>query len=256
MRTLENYAEAKKLIKLAIYAGIIQIKNGAEIYRAEDTILRICNSAQNVSQVAAHVLPSGIFVSLEFDDEIISIFKNVGSSTINLNKIDQVNTFSRNFVSNEVSLSTAFNILKDIDNKTAMKAYMFNVFAGFCGAFFCILFGGKLKDFIAAYIATFFCSLTLQFFEKYKLNFVVTNFIGAFVITLISTLLYSIHLIDSVDSVIIGSIMIIVPGIAATNAVRDIMNSDFLTGLIGLTKAIFIALGVAIGVGVVLRFLR
>ncbi|EGS31711.1 hypothetical protein HMPREF9130_1931 [Peptoniphilus sp. oral taxon 375 str. F0436] len=58
----------------------------------------------------------------------------------------------------------------------------------------------------------------------------------------------------NIDHIIIGSIMLFVPGVAITNAIRDIMSDDFLSGLIGLVKAIFIALAIAIGVGIVLSF--
>lgn len=256
MRNLNNLAEAKQLIKLAIHAGRLQIKNGAEIYRAEDTVLRICKSAENVSKVDAHVLPSGIFVSLEFDDDIITVFKSVGVSTTNMSKIDKINTFSRNFVISTMSMETAFKILNSIEEENDTAYFKFDIYAGFCGAFFSVLFGGKLREFICAYIVTFTTSLILRKIEPFKLNFVVTNFIGAFLISIFTFLLYLLNLPQSMDEVIIGSIMILVPGLVATNAVRDIMNSDFLSGLIGLTKAIFIALGIAIGVGLTLSFLR
>ncbi|SUB76069.1 threonine/serine ThrE exporter family protein [Peptoniphilus indolicus] len=256
MRNLNDLADAKQLIKLAIHAGRLQIKNGAEIYRAEDTVLRICKSAQNVSKIDAHVLPSGIFVSLEFEDEIITVFKSVGASTTNMSKIDKINTFSRNFVISTMSMETAFKILNNIEDENDTEHFKFDIYAGFCGAFFSVLFGGQLREFICAYIVTFTTSLILRKIEPFKLNFVVTNFIGAFLISIFTFLLYLLNLPQSVDEVIIGSIMILVPGLVATNAVRDIMNSDFLSGLIGLTKAIFIALGIAIGVGLTLSFLR
>ncbi|MBL7575038.1 Uncharacterized membrane protein YjjP, DUF1212 family [Peptoniphilus asaccharolyticus DSM 20463] len=256
MRNLNDLADAKRLIKLAIHAGRLQIKNGAEIYRAEDTVLRICKSSQNVSKVDAHVLPSGIFVSLEFDEDIITVYKSVGSSTTNMSKIDKINTFSRNFVISEMSLDAAFNTLNAIENENDVEAFKFDIYAGFCGAFFSVLFGGGFREFICAYIVTFATSMLLRKIEPFKLNFVVTNFIGAFSISMLTALLYMLRLPKSIDEVIIGSIMILVPGLAATNAVRDIMNSDFLSGLIGLTKAIFIALGIAIGVGLTLRLLR
>ena len=37
-------AYQKKILILAIYAGEIMMKNGAEIYRVEDTITRICKA--------------------------------------------------------------------------------------------------------------------------------------------------------------------------------------------------------------------
>ena len=36
----------KKVLILAIYAGEIMMKNGAEVYRVEDTITRICKACR------------------------------------------------------------------------------------------------------------------------------------------------------------------------------------------------------------------
>jgi len=51
---------------------------------------------------------------------------------------------------------------------------------------------------------------------------------------------------------IIGNIMLLIPGIAFTTALRDIINGDTLSGLLGLCEAILRALAVAIGFAVVL----
>ena len=58
------------------------------------------------------------------------------------------------------------------------------------------------------------------------------------------------------DKIIIGVIMLIVPGVAITNALRDIMSGEFITGAITLIKAVFIALAIAIGVGIGLTIMR
>lgn len=58
-------AEVKKLLVLATLAGRIMLKNGAETYRVEDTIIRICKSRKNIQYVDAFVIPTGIFISLE-----------------------------------------------------------------------------------------------------------------------------------------------------------------------------------------------
>lgn len=39
-----NDMQKKQILRLALYAGEIMLKNGAETYRVEDTITRICKS--------------------------------------------------------------------------------------------------------------------------------------------------------------------------------------------------------------------
>lgn len=55
------------------------------------------------------------------------------------------------------------------------------------------------------------------------------------------------------DMIIIGSIMPLVPGMQITNSLRDIISGDFLSGMIGITKGIFVALAIALGVGLILN---
>jgi len=52
------------------------------------------------------------------------------------------------------------------------------------------------------------------------------------------------------DTIIIGSIMTLVPGVAITNAVLDTINGDYLSGTVRLLDAILVFLSIAIGVGV------
>ena len=51
---------------------------------------------------------------------------------------------------------------------------------------------------------------------------------------------------------IVGAIMPLVPGLAFTNAIRDIANSDFLSGTVRMIDALMVFVYIAIGVGTML----
>lgn len=57
----------------------------------------------------------------------------------------------------------------------------------------------------------------------------------------------------SLDKVIIGGIIPLVPGVALTNGIRDVANCDYLSGTIRAIDAVLIAAGIALGVGLVLK---
>ena len=67
--------EVKKLLVLATLAGRLMLKSGAETYRVEDTVTRICQSRKEIQYVDAFVIPTGIFISLEYKGELISYIK-------------------------------------------------------------------------------------------------------------------------------------------------------------------------------------
>ena len=96
--------EAKNLLTMAVLAGNIMLKNGAETYRVEDTITRICKSRLNTESVEPFVTPTGMFVSIQCNGEIISYVQRVKDIKINLDKINMVNDFSRKFVSSNMPI--------------------------------------------------------------------------------------------------------------------------------------------------------
>ena len=53
----------------------------------------------------------------------------------------------------------------------------------------------------------------------------------------------------NLDVVIISSIMPLVPGVAITNAVRDILQGDYMSGNARVLEAFLTAAGIAVGVG-------
>ena len=70
---------------------------------------------------------------------------------------------------------------------------------------------------------------------------------AAFISRLVSsTPMFSLHS----DKIIIGSIMLLVPGLALANAMRDFISSDTVTGISRATEAILVATGLAIGVAI------
>ncbi len=52
------------------------------------------------------------------------------------------------------------------------------------------------------------------------------------------------------ELLIISSIMLLLPGVAFTTAVRDILNGDYISGMGRMLEAIVTALSVAAGAGV------
>ena len=61
------------------------------------------------------------------------------------------------------------------------------------------------------------------------------------------------HLLDTEAShAIIGTLMILTPGIAFTMGIRDFVQGDYLSGTIRMIDALLIAASIAIGAGLVL----
>ena len=81
-----------------------------------------------------------------------------------------------------------------------------------------------------------------------------SEFTAALVVGLLAILAvmlgYGVHL----DKIIIGSVMPLVPGVAITNAVRDLMAGHFTAGMAKGAEALITAFAIGSGVAVVLSF--
>lgn len=246
-------SEAKKLLLLAILAGRIMLKSGAETYRVEDTIERLMKSRKDIEYADAFVTPTGIFASLEYKDEVFTYLVRIKSTKIDLNRISLVNEFSREFVSTNMSIDEGLNRLKKINKSQTYSLFLNSLFGGLSCGFLSFLYGGNKFDFISSIIIGFLVVLSIKKLSKYKLTFFINNFIGAFIATVLSIVITHIGIGSSMNVIIISSIMPLVPGVAITNAMRDTISGDFVSGLSRAMEAIFSALSIAFGVGIVLN---
>ena len=75
-------------------------------------------------------------------------------------------------------------------------------------------------------------------------------------LTILATLFHHFHLIYNLDATIIGCLMILTPGIAITNSLRDIIDGNYVSGQARLVEAFFIATAIALGVGLIRILLK
>lgn len=252
--TIKDKDEAKSLIVLATLAGSIMLKNGAEIYRVEDSVIRLCKSRGNIRYVEAYVIPTGIFISMEYDGELLTYIKRIKSISINLDKIVMVNDFSRRFVMSDMSIQDGIEELKKIKNLKSASMLKKSTYGSMSSACFCILLGGSILDGIGSAIASFVVLNAIHFISRLSLTSFVNNIAGGMLASLLSLVYVNIGFGHNLDKVIIGSIMCLVPGYAITNAIRDTMSGDLVSGLSRGMEAIFSAISIALGVGIILNF--
>lgn len=250
---IKNPNEIKKLMKLSLTTGQYMLENGAETYRVEDTMIRICNSRENIDNVDSFVTQTGIFLTLEYNNKIFSNFRRVKNTEIDLNKIHQINKFSRTFVDNNVSIDNGLKTIEEINNLNGYSNLTKILSGSGAAAFFCLLFGGTFKDFISSFLISIIVINILFQMDKHKLTFFIDNLVAAFLISALAYFTILIGIGDNIDKIIIGSIMYLVPGVAITNAIRDTMSGDSLSGLSKGLEAVFSALAIAAGVGIVLN---
>ena len=250
-----NKEYQKKILILALYAGEIMMKSGAEIYRVEDTIVRICKACK-VPYVECFATGTGIFLSLDNGqpgDDMYTFLKRIDSTSIDLWKISEINSFSRKFSTTDLSVEKGLELLKKIDAKKTYRLPVKFVGACFIGSSFCLMFGGGIAECLASLLAVTAAYALSFIIDKLKFNNFIKIFLSCALATFIALLLDFTGLTSFIGPVIIGAVTIFLPGVAITNSARDLLSGEMLAGLARGTEAIISAVAIASGVGVILQ---
>lgn len=221
----------KNIEKTAINIGSKMIENGAEINRVEDTVTRILKSA-GMEDINVFCISSMIIVSTE--NKVVT--KRIRKNDLNLYEIDSLNSLSR-AICNNTKYKKKNNTYPKIFNLLSIML---------ATGSFCVFFGGNLSDALFSGVAGIIIS--------YKKSIITGNFAHTFCDSAIAGIISYIpsFFIDNShpDKIMIGTIMLLIPGLTIGNAMRDIMNSDIISGVIELVDAVFTALAIALGFSV------
>lgn len=242
----------KDILRLALFIGELMLKSGAETYRVEDSVLRICRS-RGFKHINVFTSPTVIIISDERFDGL-SFMKTIRSRSINLNKISQLNSFSREFVDNpDMPIKEAMIRLKELSNIQPYPRHIFYGFTGLGSAAFAVLLGGtQVANFIFTFIIAI-CSV-IVFDKIMKLSSIsaFSALMAAFFIAIAGVILTELGLLQTPKMLIVGSIMPLLPGVSFIKGLRDLISGDLLSGVARAFDAGMTAIAIAAGVGFVL----
>ena len=240
------------VMQIALYAGELLVRNGAEMYRAEETIMRI-SEAGGVHDVTPFVTPTILFVAKgDGEGENVLYTKNIKKRSNNIVKITLVSDFSRKFVAGDIDISEAMDCLRKIDEYKEYS-YRFLLFASGIGCgLFAVLVGGKFGDFVAAFFAAYIAVFISDKIMARSRTVFTGNFVASMFVGIISIISFEIKLVDNLDNIIVGAALALVPGVAFTAGIRDFISGDLLSGIARIGEAILVAIAIAFGVGSIL----
>lgn len=242
----------RTLMDIAILAGKIMLESNAETYRVEDTMNHILKTSK-FETTEALAIATGLIATLDDPsiDDPITIVKRIDSRDTNLNNIASVNTISRQLTNEEITIPEAYAALQDIKGVQYKRLYK-DVAVAALAASFALLLGGGLFEILVAGINGGLLALALKGEKRLNMGSFVRNVLSSAVISvgagLMQTFLFPTL---NINIVITSTIMPLVPGTAITNAIRDTLQGDYMSGgakaLEAFVTALSIALGVAIG---------
>jgi uncharacterized membrane protein YjjP (DUF1212 family) len=245
----------KRILILALFAGELMMKSGAEVYRVEDTITRICRACK-ISYVECFATTTGIFLSVDrgdMDGDMHTFLKRIDKTSIDLTRISAINEFSRVFTSTDMSVEEGFERLRAIERGKPYGLALNALGALFIGASLCPCFGGRAVDSLFCAFVTVLAYSVYLGVGRLQLNAFTNTFLCCFVCALLAVVGRELGFTSSTAPVIIGAITLFMPGVAITNAARDLLSGDMLSGVARSAEAFITAVAIAGGVGVALK---
>ncbi len=248
---LAKQYEEHMILETAVEAGHILLENGAEIFRVEETMMRICRHF-GVDNGSFFVLSNGIFTT--GGDSARGPYakvKHIPVRGAQLDKVVAVNQLSREVEEGRYTIEEVRRCLEDIRKMPQKRPAMQTLASAVGSASFCIMFGGSLRDGMVAFLAGLVLHIfVLKIRIPSGMSKIIGNILGGALVTLVCILCLNLGMGETLSHMIGGSIIPLVPGVAFTNGIRDIADGDYISGAVRLLDAILVFLCIAIGVGV------
>ena len=240
----------KLLANTAMLAGEIMLCSGAETYRVEDTMYHILKTS-NIESTQVIAMMTGLVVALNDPgfEQPVTMMRRVSERSTNVSNIVKVNDISRRYCEGKISLEEAYEELKRAKGKQYNRL-LYNFATIGIAVGFAMMFGGSLHDIIAAAVVGAVLAGVMTIGKIAKLSSVLVHVLSGLGIAMLTVVIQRVLFADlSVNIVIASSIMPIVPGVAITNAIRDTIQGDYLSGCARILEAFLVAMAIAVGAG-------
>lgn len=237
----------EEILTCAINIGEQLLISGAEISRVEDTIQRIC-TAYGVKKSHIFSIASSIIVTLETEEgKYLTQTRRIHSYGTNMWRLDRLNNLSRKICATRPAFK---EINEEFEHLREGPAYSLKVQCAtyaMIGAAFTVFFGGNFRDGFAALFVGALMRLQLHVFSSMNMKSIFSNVICSLLSGMACILLCFLGIGQNVEMIMIGNIMLLIPGVLMTNSFRDFISGDMITGLLHFTEAMIIAICVAVG---------
>ena len=244
--------EQRLLVSRALDIGERMLLCGGEVSRVEDTISRILKS-YGATRVEVFTILSFISLTAVFDaEQVYSENRRVSivAYSNDFTRLEQLNALSREVCQTRPPLEELEGKLAAIDLPPRQKQFrelyllLGNVLSSVA---FALFFGGTPLDALGAGV----CCLAVWFLNWLFRRSALQRLFHAFLISFIAgSLCYLVILLglgQHPGQVMMAVIMVLIPGIAMTNAMREVLISDTISGILRLVESLLIASAVAFG---------
>ena len=239
-----------QLLDLAVDLGYELSMSGAETFRVEDSISRILKTYGLEPEVYA--IPNCIHVSVTMPDgKSLTEMRRVGFHGNDLDSVEIFSALSRRIcaerpddVTGRQWLNEAIASRRNYHWVTQLIGYFVGVFA------FTIFFGGNIADAFCGGISGVAVGCSVMFMDRLQANHFFKTLLASIPLALIPYIFGAVGICPRPDMATIGAVMVLVPGLLFTYAMRDIIYGDTNSGVNRIVQVLLIAVAIACGTAV------
>ena len=220
---------------------------GAETFRVEESISR-CLAAYGV-EAEVFAIPNYLVVSIITEDgQPITRMRRIGHHGNDLDAVEKFSGLSRAYCNRKPDPKEGLKWLDLVRSKREFYSMPMQYVGNFLGAFgYALFFGGNFVDAVCGGICGMLVGLVNKFLDDRKANQFFRTIASSYLMALLAYALGALGIAPSSDAVTIGALMILVPGLLFTNAMRDIIYGDTNSGVNRIVQVFLVAVALALG---------
>ena len=221
--------------------------SGAEVYRVEDCIQRICK-AYGATEVDVFTITSSIVLTIrQPDGHRLTQTRRIKRSETNLERVDQLNCLSRRMCEQQLTYAQFTEQFDAIMAQPRYPHWMEYLLYMFIAGVFTVFSGGVWRDGLVSMGIGLALKAAEDLNGGMRFNRVFSSLLASFVVSVLALWLVALGLGQSTEHIIIGNIMLLIPGVGLTNSLRDMISGDTMSGMLRFLEACIISLAIAAG---------
>ena len=246
---------SKELLSCAMDIGEQMLISGAEVERVESTIRFIC-SAYGCRRADVFTITANIETTIEDADGLYyTQSRRITRTRTDLDRLHALNNLSRQVCVQKPEYTYIQQQLQSICAVKPYPLWLEALGSALIAFSFAVFFGGSWEDGLVACVLCFGLRYTTFLLQLANLNQIFVNIVASFLMCTAALGLTRMGLGDDVNKIIIGNIMLLIPGIALTNSIRDMICGDIMTGIMRFFDAVLVAVAIAAGYILAVHFM-
>ncbi len=252
-----HQTDCDRLLTVSVEIGRRLLASGAEIYRVEESIQRLL-AAWGARDGEVFVIPNCIIASLtDASGQPLTRVRRVDVQGTDIYRLEAYNALCRTACAECPPLETLQARMDQIERDAPTYPVPARLGAYFVGtAAFALFFGGTWRDGVCSGVCGMAVGLCLMYMTALGVNAFFQTIAGGVISGLTALFLVWTGLGEHLDLIMIGALMALVPGMLFTNALRDIMAGDLMSGVSRAAQAMLIGGAIALGTGFALMIAR